>query len=35
MEGGQWPGSALLWADVQGGRVTIRRSPPRGVLVGR
>lgn len=35
VDGGPWPGSSLLWADVEGGRATIRRTPPRGVLVGR
>jgi transcriptional regulator with XRE-family HTH domain len=30
-----WPGSALLWMDVTGGRGTLRRSPPRGVKLGR
>lgn len=30
-----WPGSALLWADVDHGRATIRPAPPRGITVGR
>ena len=30
-----WPGAALLWADVEGGRATILDGPPRGVMVGR
>ena len=30
-----WPGAALLWADVERGRATIRPTPPRGILVGR
>jgi transcriptional regulator with XRE-family HTH domain len=30
-----WPGPAVLWADVRGGRATILRGPPRGVALGR
>lgn len=30
----EWPGPALLWADVSGGSATIRSTPPRGVRVG-
>lgn len=29
-----WPGPALLWADIDGGRATIRPTPPRGIRVG-
>jgi transcriptional regulator with XRE-family HTH domain len=31
----QWPGAAILWADVDGEVVRIRDNPPRGILVGR
>jgi hypothetical protein len=30
-----WPGSALLWATIEGTSVEILREPPRGVMVGR
>jgi transcriptional regulator with XRE-family HTH domain len=30
-----WPGSAILWATVEGNTVEILREPPRGVRVGR
>lgn len=30
-----WPGSAIVWANVQGGRAVILDGPPRGVRVGR
>lgn len=30
-----WPGSALLWASVDGDAVRILERPPRGVSVGR
>jgi transcriptional regulator with XRE-family HTH domain len=30
-----WPGSAILWATVEGNAVEILREPPRGVRVGR
>jgi transcriptional regulator with XRE-family HTH domain len=35
VEGAPWPGAALLWADVEGDAVRLRRVPPRGVPVGR
>jgi transcriptional regulator with XRE-family HTH domain len=35
LTGGRWPGAAIVWADVVGSRVTIRASPPRGVVLGR
>jgi transcriptional regulator with XRE-family HTH domain len=31
----EWPGSALLWAEVRGDQVTILDRPPRTVDVGR
>ena len=30
-----WPGSAILWAAVEGTNVEILRTAPRGVVVGR
>ena len=30
-----WPGPAIIWADVRGGRATILHGPPRGVTLGR
>ncbi|MET0772143.1 MAG: helix-turn-helix domain-containing protein [Candidatus Limnocylindrales bacterium] len=30
-----WPGPALVWMQVRGGRATLRTTPPRGVGVGR
>lgn len=35
LHGAPWPGPALIWADVAGGRATLRPHPPRGVDVGR
>lgn len=32
---GEWPGNALLWADVTTDAVRILDRPPRGVSVGR
>src|SRR5262245_14041120 len=32
---GRWPGNAILWATVEGGRARILDGPPRGVTVGR
>jgi transcriptional regulator with XRE-family HTH domain len=32
---GQWPGDALLWCRVDGGRATVLERPPRGIPVGR
>ena len=32
---GEWPGSALLWASVDGSAVKILEAPPRGVALGR
>lgn len=29
-----WPGSAVLWAQVDGGSVTVLERPPRGIVVG-
>ena len=31
----EWPGSALLWADVRGEQVTILDRPPRNIDIGR
>jgi hypothetical protein len=33
--GAKWPGSAVVWASVEGGRATLLGGPPRGVTVGR
>ncbi len=30
-----WPGSAILWANVAGGRARLLGGPPRGITVGR
>jgi transcriptional regulator with XRE-family HTH domain len=30
-----WPGPAIVWAAVEGGRARILEAPPRGVRVGR
>jgi transcriptional regulator with XRE-family HTH domain len=30
-----WPGAGILWARVEGDRVTLLDRPPRGVRVGR
>ena len=30
-----WPGAAVVWANVEGGRATILDGPPRGIAVGR
>jgi transcriptional regulator with XRE-family HTH domain len=30
-----WPGSAIVWSDVGGGRAEILDRPPRGVRLGR
>ena len=30
-----WPGSAILWAKLEGGKASILERPPRGVRVGR
>ncbi len=30
-----WPGSAIIWANVEGGRSQILDGPPRGIQVGR
>jgi transcriptional regulator with XRE-family HTH domain len=30
-----WPGGAIVWANVEGGRAVILDGPPRGVRVGR
>ena len=30
-----WPGSGILWANVEGGRANILDRPPRGVALGR
>ncbi len=30
-----WPGDALLWCTVEGGRATVLVHPPRGIVVGR
>jgi len=32
---GEWPGSAIMWARLEGGHVEILDAPPRGVRVGR
>jgi transcriptional regulator with XRE-family HTH domain len=29
-----WPGSALLWAEVEGDAARVRDRPPRGVMTG-
>lgn len=30
-----WPGAAIIWANVEGGRAQILDRPPRGIAVGR
>ena len=30
-----WPGAAIVWARVEGGRAQILDGPPRGVRLGR
>jgi hypothetical protein len=32
---GDWPGASLLWASMDGAKVRILPTPPRGVRVGR
>lgn len=32
---GAWPGPGILWARVEGGRVELLRTAPRGVALGR
>lgn len=31
----RWPGAAVIWANVEGGRARILDAPPRGIAVGR
>lgn len=31
----RWPGATILWADFDRGQARIRRTPPRGITVGR
>ena len=30
-----WPGAAMIWANVEGGRARILDGAPRGIVVGR
>jgi hypothetical protein len=30
-----WPGAAIIWARVVGGRAEILERPPRGIRLGR
>jgi transcriptional regulator with XRE-family HTH domain len=30
-----WPGDAILWCRIEGGRATLLEGPPRGITVGR
>lgn len=34
-DGEEWPGPAIVWARVEGGRAEILDAPPRGVRLGR
>ena len=33
--GSPWPGNAIVWVRIEGGRVEIIDGPPRGVRIGR
>lgn len=35
VDGGDWPGPALVWVAIEGERVELLNGPPRGVPVGR
>jgi hypothetical protein len=35
LEGSAWPGAAIIWIRIEGDRVDVLESPPRGVSLGR
>lgn len=35
VEGGPWPGDAIVWVRIDGEKVALLDGPPRGVSVGR
>ena len=35
VDGGPWPGDAIVWVRIEGERVELLDGPPRGVLTGR